>query len=1092
MVLCVACAILLAAAPPAQWRRPLLSPATAAARLPVTSAPPNTAPAATGNASRSFTISNDRFMKDGAPFRLLSGSVHYNRIPPDLWRDRLARARALGLNAVQFYVPWNFHQPRPGPEGLLPFEGWRDVAGFVRAAGEAGLLVLLRPGPYICGEWEFGGLPAWLLQANPAMPVRSADPAFLAAVEAWWGALLPQLAPLTYERGGPIIMVQVENEYGYFGGSKPYLRHLADTIRHHMGQQVLLYTVDGASLLPVAMGSLPGGDVLATVDFGPTTDVEAAFALQKSFNPPGRSPPFCVEYYTGWLTHWGEPMARSQAADVAGTLRDILAAANSSASVNLYMAAGGTNFGPWAGANVFGTPPGGLRQQQLPGPGPAQWRLQQAALQQHKQQQMQQQSRGSAGSSSSSRNQELYQPHITSYDYNCPIGEGGTVGQLGMGGDSKFDALRQVIAEAQGVSVAQLPALPPPVPLVAYEPVVLTEGLYLLDALPQLSASCRGSTYCSSELGQGGSSSGRRQHGSHQLKHDQPPQHARAAHGDHLPAAALRTAAGAHALRPMLQRLSSLLAGKQPYVAFPSQQQHPWHAQQEQQAGAAPASSKAAGAAQLAASDRSAAADPPGPVQSSSLYPLPMEQYGQYYGPILYQTVLQGQQAAPAGGLLQLTAHDTVWAFLDGQLLGRSYRSAPSTIEVPPSPFNSSEAQQDSSSSAEQQRNQAADAGLAASKKLLSQGGSSSTSSQGRLLQLLVWPLGRNNFALFGSSMNDQKGLLGNVSLAGQVLTGWNVTHLCLEGGGPDAFSGLQLPWRPLAGAAAGAGGAGAHWDSDNSAGQQQASSGGEVAGDATAAAEGRVSGQHRSQQEAGSRPLLVLPGSSAWLAERQAARQQQQQRPAGDEAASSKSSSSSSVRGIFAGAGNVTAFISTVAEAQAQAVIAAAADAATGNGPATAAARAAATIRAGLAAAAAADNSIDVAQRAKGPLVLRGTLHVPAAAQAEATGSQQQQQQRGSLLPPGRPADTFLHLGEGWGRGQVWVNGVSLGAYWAEQGPQMSLYLPGSFLQPGPNEVVLLELDGRVPVRGDGPPTIACADEPDFDGPAAGPAPLA
>ncbi|WIA17668.1 hypothetical protein OEZ85_014471 [Tetradesmus obliquus] len=620
VVLCVACAILLAAAPPAQWRRPLLSPATAAARLPLTSAPPNTAPAATGNASRSFTISNDRFMKDGAPFRLLSGSVHYNRIPPDLWRDRLARARALGLNAVQFYVPWNFHQPRPGPEGLLPFEGWRDVAGFVRAAGEAGLLVLLRPGPYICGEWEFGGLPAWLLQANPAMPVRSADPAFLAAVEAWWGALLPQLAPLTYERGGPIIMV--ENEYGYFGGSKPYLRHLADTIRHHMGQQVLLYTVDGASLLPVAMGSLPGGDVLATVDFGPTTDVEAAFALQKSFNPPGRSPPFCVEYYTGWLTHWGEPMARSQAADVAGTLRDILAAANSSASINLYMAAGGTNFGPWAGANVFGTPPGGLRQQQLPGPGPAQWRLQQAALQQHKQQQMQQQSRGSAGSSSSSsRNQELYQPHITSYDYNCPIGEGGTVGQLGMGGDSKFDALRQVIAEAQGVSVAQLPALPPPVPLVAYEPV----------------------------------------------------------------------------------------------------------------------------------------------------------QYGQYYGPILYQTVLQGQQAAPAGGLLQLTAHDTVWAFLDGQLLGRSYRSAPSTIEVPPSP-----------------------------------------------------------------------------------------------------------------------------------------------------------------------------------------------------------------------------------------------------------------------------------------------------------------------------PADTFLHLGEGWGRGQVWVNGVSLGAYWAEQGPQMSLYLPGSFLQPGPNEVVLLELDGRVPVRGDGPLTIACADEPDFDGPAAGPAPLA
>ncbi|KAF6250380.1 glycosyl hydrolases family 35-domain-containing protein [Scenedesmus sp. NREL 46B-D3] len=333
MAVCVASAIFLAAAPPRQWQRPVQH-AQAPGGGPLLAAAPLDATSNSSSSSRSFTIRNDRFMKNGVPFRLISGSLHYNRIPPDLWADRLARAKALGLNAVQLYVPWNFHQPRPGPEGVLPFEGWRDVAGFIRTAGEMGLLVLLRPGPYICAEWEFGGLPAWLLQQDPAMPLRSADAAFLAAVDAWWGALLPQLAPLTYERGGPIAMVQVENEYGYYGGSKPYLRHLADLIRQHMGQQVLLYTVDGASLLPVAMGSLPGRGVLTTVDFGPTTDVDKAFALQKSFNPPGRPPPSVwsttpagsrtggspwriprlLTWRAPWPTYWLPPTALPQSA----------------------------------------------------------------------------------------------------------------------------------------------------------------------------------------------------------------------------------------------------------------------------------------------------------------------------------------------------------------------------------------------------------------------------------------------------------------------------------------------------------------------------------------------------------------------------------------------------------------------------------------------------------------------------------------------------------------------------------------------------------------------------------------------------------
>jgi hypothetical protein len=150
MSLLVALTIFLAAAPPTQLQR-LQQHARPTIATPLHANPcPKEARTTGTNSSRSFTISNDRFMKDGVPFRLVSGSLHYNRIPPDLWADRLARAKAMGLNAVQFYVPWNFHQPRPGPEGVLPFEGWHDVARFITTAGDMGLLVLLRPGPYIC------------------------------------------------------------------------------------------------------------------------------------------------------------------------------------------------------------------------------------------------------------------------------------------------------------------------------------------------------------------------------------------------------------------------------------------------------------------------------------------------------------------------------------------------------------------------------------------------------------------------------------------------------------------------------------------------------------------------------------------------------------------------------------------------------------------------------------------------------------------------------------------------------------------------------------------------------------------------------
>uniref|UniRef100_A0A8C0HC44 Galactosidase beta 1 like n=1 Tax=Chelonoidis abingdonii TaxID=106734 RepID=A0A8C0HC44_CHEAB len=251
---------------------------------------------------------------------------------------------SLILTLVPSYVPWNYHEPLPG---VYDFSGDRDLGHFLDLTAEMGLLVILRPGPYICAEWEMGGLPAWLLW-KPDIVLRSSDPDYLQAVDSWLEVLLPRIKPRLYQNGGNIISIQVENEYGsYSGCDYDYLRHLRAAFRTRLGPDVLLFTTDGNSAAELRCGTLQG--LYATVDFGPGPNVTAAFAPQRLYEPKG--PLVNSEYYTGWLDYWGEPHASSSPAQVAQGLQDML---QLGANVNMYMFQGGTNFGYWSGADYKG------------------------------------------------------------------------------------------------------------------------------------------------------------------------------------------------------------------------------------------------------------------------------------------------------------------------------------------------------------------------------------------------------------------------------------------------------------------------------------------------------------------------------------------------------------------------------------------------------------------------------------------------------------------------------------------------------------------------------------------------------------------
>ncbi|MGP3961172.1 glycoside hydrolase family 35 protein [Nonomuraea sp. 3N208] len=304
---------------------------------------PDTSPAPTTTTTdapagaAALTWRGRRLYRHGVPHRILSGGLHYFRVHPDLWRDRIRRLADLGLNAVDTYVAWNFHQPRE--DGVPRFDGWRDVERFIRMVGEEGLDVVVRPGPYICAEWSNGGLPSWLTGRD--VTIRSSDPAFTAAVGRWFDELIPRIAALQAAEGGPVVAVQVENEFGSFGDDHAYLRwnREALTVR---GIRELLFTADGPTELMQDGGTLPG--TLAAVTLGSKPDVARRLLAERRPDEP-----FVVaEFWNGWFDHWGERHHVRGADSVVHALEEIIA---DGGSVSIYMAHGGTNFGLWAGAN---------------------------------------------------------------------------------------------------------------------------------------------------------------------------------------------------------------------------------------------------------------------------------------------------------------------------------------------------------------------------------------------------------------------------------------------------------------------------------------------------------------------------------------------------------------------------------------------------------------------------------------------------------------------------------------------------------------------------------------------------------------------
>lgn len=289
------------------------------------------------------------FTLDGKPFVIRSGEIHYPRVPRAYWRDWFKKARAMGLNTITTYVFWNLHEPT---QGKFDFTGNLDVAEFVREAGREGLYVIVRPGPYICTEWDFGGLPSWLLKISD-IKVRSSDDRFLKASDRYMKEVGKRLAPLEIAKGGNVIMTQVENEYGSFGSDHVYMNAVKDQIRK-AGFTGLLFTSDGPGAKNLDGGSVRG--VLSVVNFG-AGDVPADQFKELDRRQPD-APRMVGEYWTGWFDHWGEPHHllppwggndKRNPAEVPAEGVDWFLSNNT--SFNLYMFHGGTTFGFMAGAN---------------------------------------------------------------------------------------------------------------------------------------------------------------------------------------------------------------------------------------------------------------------------------------------------------------------------------------------------------------------------------------------------------------------------------------------------------------------------------------------------------------------------------------------------------------------------------------------------------------------------------------------------------------------------------------------------------------------------------------------------------------------
>lgn len=291
-----------------------------------------------------FTVDDKTFLLNGKPFVVKAAELHYPRIPRPYWEHRIKMCKALGMNTVCLYVFWNIHEQQ---EGKFDFTGNNDVAEFCRLAQRNGLYVIVRPGPYVCAEWEMGGLPWWLLKKKD-IRLREPDPYFMERVKLFERKVGEQLASLTIQNGGPIIMVQVENEYGSYGENKAYVSAIRDIVRQSGFDKVTLFQCDWASNFE--KNGLD--DLVWTMNFGTGADIDQQFRRLGELRP--NAPQMCSEFWSGWFDKWG---ARHETRPAKAMVEGIDEMLSKGISFSLYMTHGGTSFGHWAGANSPGFAP---------------------------------------------------------------------------------------------------------------------------------------------------------------------------------------------------------------------------------------------------------------------------------------------------------------------------------------------------------------------------------------------------------------------------------------------------------------------------------------------------------------------------------------------------------------------------------------------------------------------------------------------------------------------------------------------------------------------------------------------------------------
>lgn len=364
------------------------------------------------------------FIFNDRPVKIVSGTIHYFRVIPEYWEDRLLKLKAMGCNTVETYVPWNVHEPQ---KGTFDFNEQYNLTAFIELVEKCDLFLILRVSPYICAEWEFGGLPSWLLK-DRNMRVRTTYPPFLKHLEEYFSVVLPKVTDYQIHKSGPIVLVQVENEYGYYSNDKEYLKTLVDMYQKY-GIEVPLVSSDSTRRTIMNAGNLPGL-AMPTVNCG--ANLKERLAILDEVNPD--KPKMVMEFWIGWFNIWNNSSQQERPlAPIVKDLKDILDVG----SVNIYMAHGGTNFGFMNGANYYEKEENGYYY-------------------------------------------EDYAPATTSYDYGAPISENGRLNE-------RFYAYREAIKEALKDKFNETP-IPADHDIKAYGKIALKEKVSLISVLSDISA----------------------------------------------------------------------------------------------------------------------------------------------------------------------------------------------------------------------------------------------------------------------------------------------------------------------------------------------------------------------------------------------------------------------------------------------------------------------------------------------------------------------------------------------------------------------------------------------------------------------------